>query len=1564
MLNDDLHTIADDGNRQALEIRERGSCAKQVAIAALAAVYLAGIYALDVAVTSSVGISILYVAAMASGFFVARRAYTVVLACVVTVLLVAEPLLAEPPQVVWVSAVNRGIALLLVAVVTWLCLWHKSVVARLAFQKRFIQAIINASPVYHYLTDLKHRRITYVSAHIGKLLGYSPDDIERLGDRFLTSIVHPDELSYVLQIFDECATLKDGDVRNAEVRLQHHDGDYRYVMMRYSVFQRGVHGEPEFTIGAAMDITERRRMEERLRESEANLVRGHRLARIGTWRWDIRTNGVHWSDECLELFGYQPGEVEPNYGLFLQHIHPDDRERVQAADETALQTGIFDETFRVISKRGDVLTMRSQGELLRDSSGEPITMFGVQHDLTEQRQSERALRESEERYRLLFERMNEAFCLCEMIFDDQGQPVDWVFLNTNRAFEAITGRQNVIGRRATEVYPDIKTTNPELLELHGKVARTGESAEIELWFEPLQVWFRASVTCPVKGHFVSVFENITQRKQTEQALRESEKRYRMLFERMAEGFAYCEMLFDEQGQPVDWTYLNINPAFERITGIKNVIGRRVTEIFPNIRTAHPELLATYGRVAQTGEAAEIEVWFEPLNMWLQVSVTSPVKGYFVAVFEDISARKRVEEALRESEHRFRRIAEAMPIAISVNTRAGGEFLYVNAAGAAMFGESAADLLGRTVLDFYVDPNERKGLMEAVARNGMVNEFELRIKRHGEPIWVLLNMRPITFEGQSAVIVGFYDITERKRVEQELRTSEQRYRGLVESQNDLIIRVDSQGRFTFVNDAYCRKYGLRREDVIGNEAYRPLVHPDDLPAAIEAVKALANPPHRVIVEQRTLTVDGERWVEWEDCAIQDEAGNITEIQAVGRDIHDRKTAEQALRESELRFRSLIETMGEGQLVADVNERVVLSNPMADQIFGLTPGGMIGRQLLDFLPPDSRQRVLENTERRRLGEVSTYELEIIRPDGEHRLVLVTASPRLSEASEYLGAQGVFRDITEVKHAQVELQTSRDELARINEQLAHNAAQSRQLAADAMLASRTKSAFLANMSHELRTPMNGIIGFSQLLLEESLTPSQAEYVHTVHASAESLMRILNGILDLSKVESGRLELDETRFDLWEAVESTLDLFHPQAYEKGLELLCTVSPELPRQLIGDPIRLRQVLTNLMGNALKFTEHGSISIRVSLEQQSEADAVVGFTVSDTGIGISPDKQSVIFDRFTQADERLTRRYGGTGLGLSISKQLVEAMGGSITVESDLGKGSEFHFTAKFRLSRGETSQSDHERISGLRVLLVDSQETRRLHLREMLEGWNCEVTIATGGDPARSLLLDAAQRRTPYKVVIISSPLADGTAIPLVRQIIRNPELEGLQVIVAASRGVQSELATLRKLGCTEFLMQPLKQTRLHEMLTAAIMPLPARDEQDKVSEQRAFASPPRVLVVEDHPVNQLLLMKLLQRHGVASDMAASGEHALDLLACERYDIVLMDVQMPEMDGYECTRRIRQGKYQPTVPIIAMTAHAMRGDREKCLAAGMNDYVSKPINATDLYAKLHRWVVREESGA
>lgn len=653
------------------------------------------------------------------------------------------------------------------------------------------------------------------------------------------------------------------------------------------------------------------------------------------------------------------------------------------------------------------------------------------------------------------------------------------------------------------------------------------------------------------------------------------------------------------------------------------------------------------------------------------------------------------------------------------------------------------------------------------------------------------------------------------------------------------------------------------------------------------------------------------------------------------IHELALAQESLRSSESRFRRLVEAKIIGVFIVESTGRLVSANDAFLEMTGYTRQETRepGLNLKDMTPTQSLDlydRAAE--ELKRTGRCEPYEMEFIAKDGRCVPVLLGAA-QLADPGER--AICFALDLTEQKRAEHALEEARDA---------------------AEEASRAKSEFLANISHELRTPMNAIIGMTELALDEPLGPDAREYLQTVKDSADILLRLLNDILDFSRIEAGKFNLDNTSFGLRHTLDDTIKALSARASEKGLEVALDVANDVPDALWGDPVRLRQIVTNLVGNAVKFTEKGEIVVTVRVESKFSDEVVLHTMVRDTGIGISAEDQQRIFAPFTQADASTTRHFSGTGLGLAISQELTGMMGGRLWVESELGAGSRFHFTARFGIDRTQEQSAEGVplsvgRLNGMPVLVVDDNEANRRILAETLRHWSMRPAVVPDGQTALRRLRESAEAGEPFPLVLVDALMPGIDGFELAEQIQEDSRLAKATILMLSSADRQLFSQRGRHMDIAAVVEKPVSQSKLLEAITAALNGVPDKGrtvaEPPAGQETRRF----KILLAEDTPANQKMVTAILRKRGHTVAVAQNGREAVDLFKQDCFDAILMDVQMPTMDGLQATGVIRsmERSRRTRTPIVAMTAHAMKGDRERCLASGMDAYLSKPIDARKL---------------
>ena len=660
------------------------------------------------------------------------------------------------------------------------------------------------------------------------------------------------------------------------------------------------------------------------------------------------------------------------------------------------------------------------------------------------------------------------------------------------------------------------------------------------------------------------------------------------------------------------------------------------------------------------------------------------------------------------------------------------------------------------------------------------------------------------------------------------------------------------------------------------------------------------------------------------------------QALEAENKERKRAEKEISRQKEYFQALINNSPAAVVLLDNDESITHCNPAFEHLYGYNCAEIVGKDI-DKLIATRETKQEASTLTRQVMDRNVHRItQRKRKDGSLVDVELFGVP-IFVGEERAGALAIYHDISSLIKAQ---QASEE-------------------------ANRAKSEFLANMSHEIRTPMNGVIGMLDIALDTQLNPEQKEYLSIALNSAEALLTLLNDILDYSKIEAKKLDLEIIEFGLRNTIEDVAYTLANRAEEKGLELALLVPPDLPTELLGDPGRLRQILVNLTGNAIKFTEKGEVLIRAEAIEEREESVIIRFSVEDTGIGIKPERIEAVFERFTQADGSTTRKFGGTGLGLAISQHLVEAMGGEISVSSEYGKGTTFSFVLELKKQAQKESETEAKvtDLHGLNILIIDDNATNRVILEKMIAGFGAKShAVASGKEGLDELLITRHTKKPSYDILLLDMQMPEMDGEQTVRSIFSDPRNKNLSVVVLTSMGKRGDAKRLEDLGCAGYLLKPIKQQMLFDALVKVINEKKTRPPgtgrlvtRHLVKEEKRKSQ--RILLAEDNIVNQKVAVALLQKVGHSVDVVDNGKEALKRVQKGNYTLLLMDVQMPVMDGFEATRQIRAWEAEKShIPIIAMTAHAMKGDRERCLDAGMDDYLSKPLDKRSLFTAIDRW--------
>ncbi|MDJ0720491.1 MAG: transporter substrate-binding domain-containing protein [Desulfobacterales bacterium] len=1015
----------------------------------------------------------------------------------------------------------------------------------------------------------------------------------------------------------------------------------------------------------------------------------------------------------------------------------------------------------------------------------------------------------------------------------------------------------------------------------------------------------------------------------------------------------------------------VNPKFVEVTGysMQEARGQR-----PRILKSDDVSETVYAEIRRTIDAGRI--WSGELRnrrksgelFWERAAIAPIFDNdggitHFVALEEDITERK-------EQEERFRALLEAAPDAMVIVDRKG-RIVLVNSQTEKLFGYPREELLGQAI-EQLVPADRRAG--HPALRDQYLNQPIVRAigealdltaqAKDGTLIPVDISLSPIETREGTLVVASVRDITERKKAEEAIRAQKDFVETVINSIPDAISILDVEtGAIVDANEAFLAELDKSREEVIGRSCFE-MTH---------GLKEICAPPHHECPMLETMRTGrkcmtehvhtgplGEELImEVATFPIRAKEGAVHQVVHVARDITERKHAEEKIRDSQRQLSQIVDFLPDPTWVVDCDGVVVTWNRAIEKLTGVAASDIVGQGDYAYALPfyDERRPVLIDLVRE-WNEAYKEKYLTVKKDGENLkgesfhphlgdggiYFNATASLLYDTAGNVTGAIESLRDITESKHLQEEL------------------LQAKQAADEA---NQAKSDFLANMSHEIRTPMNAVIGMAHLALKTELTAKQRDYVSKIQASANSLLGIINDILDFSKIEAGKLDMEAVDFNLEDVLESLGNLVGVKASEKkDLEVLFSTGADVPRFLVGDPLRLGQVLLNLVNNAVKFTEKGEIVVSTILESRREQGVILRFTVSDTGLGISPEQQAKLFQSFSQADTSTTRKFGGTGLGLAISQRLVAMMGGDIRVESAPGKGSRFIFTARFELGAEKAKKQfvPHTDLMGMKVLVVDDNATSRNIFREMLESFSFEVSQAASGEEGLSEL-EAAPAEAPFDLVIMDWKMPNMDGIETARRIKHHRSLAVIpSIIMATAYGREEVMRQAEDAGLDGFLIKPVNASVLFDTITQSFSPEttdvgPAGQGPPAEAQGIERLAGARVLLVEDNEINQQVAKEILEGIGIAVHLADNGQEGVAAVTRGDFDAVLMDIQMPVMDGYAATREIRQDARFEHLPIIAMTAHAMAGDAEKSLAAGMNGHVTKPIDPDQLFAALQKWI-------
>ncbi|WP_235033276.1 PAS domain-containing protein [Rubripirellula obstinata] len=873
----------------------------------------------------------------------------------------------------------------------------------------------------------------------------------------------------------------------------------------------------------------------------------------------------------------------------------------------------------------------------------------------------------------------------------------------------------------------------------------------------------------------------------------------------------------------------------------------------------------------------------------------------------------------------------------------GHVLYVNDSFCKCFGREPQELIGKTDFDLLPE-NAAQSMIErdqnVMASGQGEHVIQCHVMADGSERYIEALRIPVFDEDNETVGIelAFWDVSKQKQAEKETQQAEFLLETLMKNIPDSVYFKDKQSKFIRVSHAQAKHLGVPDPSELIGKSDADYFGQEHARRAFADEQTIIETGESIVgkVERENWDDQEDTWCSTTKLPLRDASGDTMGTFGISRDVTLQMRAELELARERDLLKTITTNIPDIIYVKDRCGRFVTGNVATLKMFGLeSVDELIGKTDYDFLPAEmacnfvADDQIVMRTGEAMLGQEESFQ----KSDGSLIWLSTTKVPLQGEDGEVMGMVGIGRDITQRKHADQELLAAK------------NSADS---------ANRAKSEFLANMSHEIRTPMNGIIGMTELLSATRLDGEQREFLQLVRESSQSLLRLLNDILDFSKIEAGRMELEEVSFNVRDCVGKAVKLLTFKAEEKGLELAGRIDPSIPNQVVGDPGRLRQIIVNFVGNAIKFTENGEVVVDVNPEEMSDGSALLHFTIRDTGIGIAEEKQQKIFEEFAQADSSTTREFGGTGLGLTISSRLIELMDGRVWVESKAGSGTTFHFLVRLGVVADQTPKRPAElaRLAGMLVLVVDDNSTNRRILEEIIRHWQMQPVLAESGQQALDIVTDFQGDGKEFGMILSDFHMPGMDGLEFAEALIEQG-LDNCGPIVILSSSVSGlDPPRLRRVGVERYITKPVIASELLDVvLEVKGVDVVAKNSSGLLIPEVPTLSPRKILLVEDGLVNQRVAMGFLQKWGHDVTLAVNGREAVDHATREDFDLILMDIQMPELNGYEATEAIREFEKDSKTHrfIVAMTAEAMKGDREKCIESGMDDYVSKPFKPEDL---------------
>ncbi|NOZ62352.1 MAG: PAS domain S-box protein [Calditrichaeota bacterium] len=1422
---------------------------------------------------------------------------------------------------------------------------QKALVALRESENKF-KSIANAAQDAILMMDLEGK-ISFWNEAATRIFGYQPE--EALGKELHKLVVPPQYYENYRQGFKKYRKTREGDAFGKLLELTAFKKDGTEFPVELTLSNAEIDNE-RHTVGIIRDISDRKVAEDALRESEKRYRTIFNNTGTAMLLVDEDKTILFANNEFAKFAGLPLAEII-EHKKFTDFILPEDRPRMEEYHRQRRQksgSAPRNYGFSFVSATGEIRDMYLTVELLPGTKTAVASLI----DITERKRAEKLLQKNEALMRSTLESTADGI----LVVDKYGE-----VKNYNKRFvklwripqEQLDSNDDKV--LLEYVMSQVKNSD-EFLKKVQKLYQSKETSLDLIEFKDGRVLERYS--CPliqgdeVEGRVWS-FRDITETKRAEQVIRESEAKYRALYDNAVDPI----IIFDKKTHQI----LDCNETAVQVYGYSKEEFLRMTphQLHPleeydivekNIQTNTTE--SYYHHVTKDGRIMQVEIHTGP--------VIYGDREAWLSLVRDISDRKKAEDAQRESEQRYRAVVETSLNGICM-ADADENLVFVNDAFAEMLGYEPDELIGMNFSEF-TDPEEFERMREQTEhrKQGKSSIYEtVLIDRDGNPEYVLVSASPLydkegTFNGTMGV---FTDITDRKMALEALRESEERYRAVVETTSSGIGIADKNETLTFVNPGLAQILGYEPDEVVG-KSLADITFPAEYKKFTKETRQRKKGEHSSY-ETVLKRSDGSPVNVWVNASpLFDADGNFESTLAIVTDITERKKMEEAIAYERNLLHLLMDNVPDAIYFKDAEGKFLRVNQAQARNLGIDdPAEAIGKHDRDFFSEEHVAKAAED-ERKilRTGKLLINRIEQVkRPDGWKMWVSATKVPLHDAEGKITGIIGISRDVSEIIKIQEELKIKNMELDKA--------------LVKAEAATQAKSAFLANMSHEIRTPLNAVIGMTGLLLDTPLTDEQLEFVETIRSGGEALLGVINDILDFSKIEAGKIDLEYIPFDLRECVEDCLDLQASKALNKGIDLAYFIEPETPTHIVGDITRLRQILTNLLGNAVKFTEKGGVVVSVSAEKLpgEKNRCKFLFKVKDSGIGIPKDRMDRLFRSFSQIDTSTTRKYGGTGLGLVISKRLTEMMGGKMWVESEVGVGTTFSFVIKAEIKHEKLRREKREVVLDVlhnkTILIVDDNDTNRKILHLQTKSWGMKPTSAE--TPIKALEWIKQGEKFDCAIVDMQMPEMDG--LRLSREIRKYLDAKQLPIIMLTSLGKKPDKELLDQINFVSFMTKPIKQSQLFNILQEIFIGKPVsvkkkKDSSRTFDRKMAQKFPLRILLTEDNLVNQKVALRILDRMGYRADVAGNGKEAIESLERQQYDVILMDVQMPEMDGLEASRIINERWTDSRPKIIAMTAGALKSDRDKCFEAGMDDYVTKPINVNELEGALKRVRVPEKT--